>query len=131
MDYVAVIVAAAVGFAIGALWYGIFSRQWVAASGVPTNDKGAPTEGANPVTYALGFLCILVVAGMMRHILAMSTIDTVFLGTMAGLGIGLFCIAPWIALNAIYSQRPRVLILIDGGYAAIACAAMGAVLKLF
>ena len=131
MDFLAVFVTAAVGFAIGALWYGVFSRRWVAASGVPTNEHGAPRDGANPVTYAFAYLCILLVAGMMRHMFAMSPIDTVNLGVMGGLGIGLFLIAPWIALNILFSQRPKILILIDGGYAAVACAIMGGVLMLF
>jgi hypothetical protein len=131
MDWLAVIVTAIVGFAIGALWYGAFSKVWVAASGVPTDSNGAPRDGANPVTYGAAFLCILLVAGMMRHVFAMSGIDTVNLGVVAGLGIGLFFIAPWIALNVFFSQRPKVLILIDGGYAAVACAIMGGVLLLF
>lgn len=131
MDFLAVFVTAAVGFAIGALWYGVFSRRWVAASGVPTDANGAPRDGGNPVTYAFAYLCILLVAGMMRHVFAMSTITTVNLGVMGGLGIGLFLIAPWIALNILFAQRPKILILIDGGYAAIACAIMGGVLMLF
>ena len=131
MDYLAVIVTAAIGFAIGALWYGIFSKAWVAASGVPTDANGAPRGGANPVTFAGAYLCILLVAGMMRHVFAMSAITTPGLGVMAGLGIGLFFIAPWITLNVLFSQRPRGLALIDGGYAALACAVMGGVLMLF
>lgn len=131
MDFLAVFVTAAVGFGIGALWYGVFSRRWVAASGVPTDERGAPRAGANPVTYAFAYLCILLVVGMMRHVFAMSAITTVNLGVMGGLGIGLFLIAPWIALNILFAQRPKILILIDGGYAAIACAIMGGVLLLF
>ncbi|PWE29504.1 DUF1761 domain-containing protein [Pararhodobacter marinus] len=131
MDYLAVIVTAAVGFAIGALWYGIFARPWVAASGVPTDEKGAPRDGANPVTWAGAYLCILLVAGMMRHVFNMSAVVSVNDGVVAGLGIGLFFIAPWVALNILFAQRPKVLILIDGGYAAIACAIMGGVLMLF
>ncbi|MBN8293539.1 DUF1761 domain-containing protein [Rhodobacter sp. NTK016B] len=131
MDFLAVIVTAVVGFAIGALWYGVFSRAWVAASGVPTDDKGAPRDSANPVTYLGAYLCILLVVGMMRHIFTMSAVVSVNDGVVAGLGIGLFLIAPWIALNIFFSQRPKVLILIDGGYAAIACAIMGGVLVLF
>lgn len=130
MDILAVVVAAAAGFAVGAIWYGVFARVWIPASGVPTDARGAPRAGADPVTYALAFLCILLVAGMMRHIFSMAGLDTVNSGVVGGLGVGLFCIAPWVALNVLFSQRPRVLILIDGGYAAIACGIMGGVLLL-
>ena len=131
MDYVAVIITAVIGFGIGAVWYGVFSRAWVAASGVPTDASGAPGGVNNPATYAGAFVCILLVAGMMRHAFAMSGIDTLSLGVVSGLGIGLFFIAPWITLNVLYSQRPRILAVIDGGYAAVACAVMGGVLMLF
>lgn len=128
MDFFAVLVAAAVGFAIGALWYGVFSKQWVAASGVPTDEKGAPKGGGMPLTYLGAYLCIVVVAGMMRHVFAMADIDTLMKGVMAGGGIGLFFIAPWITLNVLFAMRPKALAMIDGGYSAIACAAMGIVL---
>ncbi|MCW1930904.1 DUF1761 domain-containing protein [Pararhodobacter zhoushanensis] len=131
MDYLAVIVTAAIGFGVGALWYGVLSKPWVVASGVPTDANGAPRGGANPVTFAGAYLCILLVAGMMRHVFAMGGINTVGLGLMGGLGIGLFFIAPWITLNVLFAQRPKVLALIDGGYATIACAVMGGVLTLF
>lgn len=130
MDLLAVIVAAAVGFGIGAIWYGVFSKAWVAASGVPTDDRGAPANGNIPLTFAGAYLCILLVAGMMRHTFAMAQIDTLAKGLVGGLGIGLFFIAPWITLNVLFAQRPKALALIDSGYAALACAAMGGVLVL-
>ncbi len=37
---------------------------------------------------------MIVVAGMMRHIIAMSGIDTPLYGLMGGFGIGLFFITP-------------------------------------
>lgn len=128
MDVFAVIVAAAVGFAIGALWYGVFSKPWVAASGVPTDENGAPIGANSPVKYAGAFICILIVAGMMRHVFSMAEIDTMIEGLMAGGGVGLFFIAPWITLNVLFSMRPKALALIDGGYAAVACTAIGLVL---
>lgn len=128
MDFFAVIVAAAVGFAIGALWYGMFRRQWVQHSGVPTDANGAPANAGNPVTYIGAYICVMLVAGMMRHIFSMADIDTLLKGFMAGGGIGLFCIAPWITLNNLFSARAKCLCWIDGGYAAVACAAMGIVL---
>lgn len=128
MDFLAVIVAAAVAFALGALWYGLFRRQWVANSGVPTDASGAPLNGNNPVTMAAAFVCILLVAGMMRHIFHEAEINTYLKAIMAGGGIGLFIITPWITLNNLYSARPRALCWIDGGYATLACAVIGLVL---
>ncbi len=131
MQWVAVIVAAAAGFGLGAFWYNLLSKQWIEASGVPVDEAGKPAGGASPIIFAGAFLCILLVAGMMRHTLVTMGINTPASGFVTGLGIGLFFIAPWITLNVLFSARPLRLAAIDGGYAALACAIMGLVLSLF
>jgi len=74
---------------------------------------------------------MIVVSGMMRHVFAMSGIETFSSGLVSGLGIGLFFISPWIMINNAYGDRPFRLTLIDGGYATFGCAIIGAVLTLF
>jgi hypothetical protein len=71
---------------------------------------------------------MLLVAGFMRHVFAMSGIDTGMKGLVAGGGIGLFFIAPWIMINNAYGGRPFALTVIDGAYAVIGCGLMGLVL---
>ena len=68
---------------------------------------------------------------MMRHVFSLSSIAVPGAGAIAGLGVGLFFVSPWIALNNMYGLRPLRLTVIDGGYAVIACTAMGLVLMLF
>lgn len=129
MEFVNVIVAAAVAFGLGAVWYMVFSKAWIAASGVATGPDGRPVNaGARP--FVIGFIAILLVAGMMRHLLASTGLDSVAAGMQAGFGVGAFLITPWIALNAAYAGRPAALVAIDGGYATLACTAMGAILML-
>jgi len=134
MEILSVIAAAVAGFGIGAVWYLVLSKPWVADSGVPVDAQGRATGAtigrSGAVAYGGGFLCVLVVAGMMRHMLASSGIVTPWAGLVSGLGVGLFFIAPWITLNVLFAMRPMRLALIDGGYATLACAAMGLVLTL-
>ncbi|WP_417589646.1 DUF1761 domain-containing protein [Pararhodobacter oceanensis] len=130
MAYLAVIVAAIAGFAIGAVWYGVLSKQWIKAAGITVGADGKP-EGGSPLLMGFGFLCVLVVAGMMRHAFIMSGINTPMAGLVAGLGIGLFFITPWITLNALFGMKPKELPMIDGGYATLGCGVMGLVLTLF
>ncbi len=131
MEYINVIVAAIAGFALGAFWYGTFSKQWVEASGVEVDDKGQPVGMSNPMLYVGSFIIQLIVAVMMRHVLTLSGIYGIFKGSLVGAGIGLFFITPWITLNGMYCGRKFKLAMIDGGYATAACAAMGFVLTLF
>jgi len=131
MDILSVIVAAIIGFGIGAIWYNVFSKPWIADSGVPVDATGQPVGRGMAATFGGAFLCILLVAGMMRHMLTGAGVVTATGGLVSGLGVGLFFIAPWITLNVLFAMRPLRLAVIDGGYAALACAAMGLVLTLF
>lgn len=130
MELLNVLVAAAVGFGVGAVWYGVFSAQWMEASGVEVVD-GKPANNADPMPYIMGFIAMILVAGMMRHVFALSDIDTIGKGLISGFGIGLFLAAPWLMICYGFAGRPRKLLLIDGGYAALGSAAVGLVLTAF
>lgn len=131
LDILNVILATVVAFGAGAVWYMKLAEPWMAAAGIPRDAEGRPQGGMDPKVMALTFVMQLVVAGMMRHVFALGGIDTVAKGLVAGLGIGLFLIAPWIALNYANAMRPFRLTLIDAGYATLACTLMGIVLTLF
>ena len=131
MELINVLAATIAAFALGAVWYNALSKPWIEDTGIAVDEDGKPEGGANPALFASAFVCQLIVAGMMRHVFHLSGIDTVGAGAIAGLGVGLFFIAPWIALNNLYGMRPRRLTMIDGGYAALACTVMGIVLTLF
>ncbi len=131
MEFLNVLAAAFGAFALGSVWYMVLAEPWMQASGVPRGPDGKPEGGMTPGIFAMSFVLQLVVAGMMRHVFALSGIDTPGAGLVAGIGVGLFFISPWIALNNLYAMRPFRLSLIDGGYATVACAAMGLILTLF
>ena len=131
MGIISVLLAAAVGFGLGALWYMWLAEPWMEAAGIERGPDGKPKGGQDPKIFALSFLMVLLVAGMMRHTFALTAIDTLGKGIVAGIGIGLFFISPWIVLNNLYQGNPFKLSAIDAGYATLACAAMGLVLTLF
>ncbi|HEX9858248.1 MAG TPA: DUF1761 domain-containing protein [Paracoccaceae bacterium] len=130
MAFLAVLVAAAVGYGFGALWYTTLSRQWIAASGVASDTEGKPLN-KSITPFILSAIAMLVVAGMMRHMFGMAAIDTLGKGLLSGLGLGAFIALPWITINYAFAGRPRALTLIDGGHAVIGCTLIGGVLTLF
>ena len=130
MGYISVIVAAAASFAFGAAWYMALAKPWIEAANIKVDEDGRP-EGDSPLPYFMAAIAMLLVAGMMRHVFALSDIETVGKGLVSGLGIGLFFISPWIMINNAYGGRPFKLTLIDSGYAVFGCAIMGVVLTLF
>lgn len=131
MEVVNVIVAAIGAFAFGSVWYMALAKPWMAASGVPVGENGQPANSSNPMTYITGLICAILVAGMMRHVFVLSGIDTAGKGFVSGLGIGLFMAAPWLVTNYTFADRPKSLMVIDGGYATIGCAVIGLILNLF
>lgn len=130
MGYLSVIVAAAAGFAFGAIWYMTLSKPWMEAANIKVGEDGKP-ENDSPLPYIMAAIAMLLVAGMMRHVFALSDITTSGKGLISGLGIGLFFISPWIMINNAYGGRPFKLTIIDSGYAVFGCAIMGLVLTLF
>lgn len=130
MGILSVLVAAAAAYAFGAVWYMTLGNAWMQAAGIKKGPDGRP-EGFSPMPYVISAISVIVVAGMMRHVFVMSSLDTLGDGLMGGFGIGAFLVAPWLATNYAYAMRPRTLTLIDGGYAVIGCTIIGLVLTLF
>ena len=130
MGFVAVIVVAAAGFMFGAIWYMALAKPWMQAAGIKMTPEGKPDGNGSPLPFVLSAIAMLLVAGMMRHIFALSGIDAAGEGLVSGLGIGLFFISPWIMINNAYGMRPFRLTLIDGGYATFGCGLMGLILTL-
>ena len=131
MGWLAVLVAGVAAFIFGAIWYMALAKPWMAASGVALDESGQPANRSNPIPYITSLVAAILVAGMMRHVFVLSGIDTVGEGLVSGLGAGLFLSVPWLATNYGFAGRPFTLTLIDGGYAAIGSAVIGAVLTLF
>jgi hypothetical protein len=130
MEFVNVLVAAAASWAFGAGWYMMLAKPWVAAAGIEVDENGRP-KGSSPTPFILSAICMVLVAGFMRHIFASAGIDSAGKGLLSGLGVGLFFIAPWTMINNAYGMRPFRLTLIDGGYATFGCGVIGLVLTLF
>jgi Protein of unknown function (DUF1761) len=107
------------------------SKPWMEAAGVKMGADGRPEGGSSVLPFILSAVCMLLVAGLMRHVMAMSNLTTLVQGLMVGFGVGAFFIAPWTMINNAYGMRPFKLTLIDGGYAIIGCSIIGVILALF
>lgn len=127
MEYLNVLIAGFAAFASGAVWYMALSKPWMAATGITQEQS----ESGSPIIYVFSLIFSIIAAGMIRHIFALSGIDTVGEGIVSGFGIGLFVVAPWIANTCLYDTRSKSLMWINGGYPVLACTIIGLVLTLF
>ena len=128
MSFVAVILATIITFAFGALWYGVFSAPWKADSRVTLGEDGNPVNAKSPTPYLICFVALILVAGFLRLVLEQVGVASLGNALQWGLGVGLFFITPWIALNNGYATRPFRLTVIDGGYATVGCGLMALVM---
>ena len=127
MEFLNVIAAAIAAFAFGAVWYIAMSKPWMAASGVTEEQQ----KSGGPMPFVVGLVAMVIVAGMMRHLLASSGVTTMGGGAIAGLGVGAFLITPWVAMNYAFAMRKPALTVIDGVNSVVGCTIMGAVLNAF
>ena len=65
INYLAVAIAAGVGFLFGALWYGLLGKQWMAALGLTEHPKPAP--GPFVIAFAAQLVMAWVLAGVVGH----------------------------------------------------------------
>ena len=130
MELLNTVVAGIGGFVFGAVWYTIFAKPWMAASGVTVVD-GKPANQANPKPYVIGIIATIIVAGMMRHIFAGAGVEGLGRSMLYGAGLGAFIAVPWLATNYGFADRPNSLTLIDAGYSIGGSATIGLILALF
>ena len=128
VNWLAIIVATVVSWAIGAGWYMALAKQWMAAIG-KTRDQ---IDGKDPTPY----IWSVVVQLVMAYFLAL-LIPVIYGQTDAGSGL-LTGLHMWIGfvitsmiLNHRYQDKSWSLTLIDGGYLLAVLLVQGLVIGLF
>ena len=122
INYLAVLVAGIVIFALGGLWYSpvLFVKRWMALQGRTEEQMKAEAAAANmPVMYLSAFICGLLTAWVLAMILAHVGVS-VTLNAAHGALIGFMC---WLGFagatsygTALFSGKPKQLWLIDSSY---------------
>ena len=129
VNMLAVLVGAVVIFLLGGVWYSpaLFAKKWIALTGRSEAETQAGS-GAMPVAFLFAFVCGFLTSWAMAVILAHVPNVTASGGAMVG---GL-C---WIGFagatsfaNAVFSQKPKALWLIDSGYNLVSFVVAGIIL---
>lgn len=122
----AMLAAAAAGFGVGAVWYGIFGEPWVNAVG-RTREELKPS----PATYAVAVVANLLIAFVLGNLMQMFEITGWVFGLIFGFLFWLGFTIPILALNYAFARRPMSLTVIDGGHAMLNICLQGVVLASF
>lgn len=125
INYIAVIVAAIVGFAAGSVWYSAFGAAWRAALGQTEAFKPRPGP------FITAILAQLLMAYMLAGVLGHLGDVTLQNGIVGGAFIWLGFVATTIAVNDSFQGANVSLTLIDAGHWLVVLVLMGGVIGLF
>lgn len=131
INYLAVLVAAIVAFALGALWYSplLFAKPWMAAIGKTADEIKAEMAGRSmPLTYGLSFLAWLVTAFVLAHIVDYAVATTFGAGLATGLWVWLGFMITYEVIHSLFGGRNVRLSAINSGYHLVGVLIMGAIL---
>ncbi|MGH1350314.1 MAG: DUF1761 domain-containing protein [Methyloligellaceae bacterium] len=128
INYLAVLVAAIAGFAIGSVWYMILGNAWMNALG-KTREELKPTPGPFIAAFLMQLLMAYILAGAMGH-LGENTV-TVKNGVISAA----FCWAGFVLTTMFVNHRfqgsPLMLTVIDAGHWLFVLLGMGIIIGLF
>ena len=128
INWLAVIVAAAVTFALGGVWYGpLFGRTWRAAEG---QGERMPKQEKHPAfVYGLSFVLMLIAAAILAA--ALGPGPDILRAMSVGLVIGAGWVATSFGVNYLFAGRRFALFAVDAGYNIMLFPLMGLVIGLF
>lgn len=115
MNYLAIVAAVVASFIFGGVWYGVLSKQWLAALGKTEEDvKGTGMIMPMVVTVIAQLIMAWILAGLIGHLGPGQV--TVRNGMISGAFCWLGFVVTTLAVNHAYQGAKRTLTLIDAGH---------------
>jgi uncharacterized protein DUF1761 len=133
VNYLAVFVATVAGWLVGAVWYGVFSKAWVAAQG-KTMDGFKQEQAGKQLAFlpfVLVFISNLIMAVMLYGIMKHVGPFTIRAGLISGALIWFGFVATTMAANNAFQGRKPMLTVIDAGHWLAVLLVIGAILGAF
>ena len=123
LNYVGIILATVVSFALGALWFmpRVFGTFWMQENGFPDDDPGAP-----PQAYLAAFVLMLIASYVLSLIIGDDA--TPLEGLQAGLAVGAAFVAVGIGVLYLFERRSVTHFLVNAGYMIVAFSVMGTII---
>ena len=129
MNYWAVLMAAVAAWMIGALWYSLLAKPWMAAAGL---TKASIEESAGSIRgflpFVLAFVAALVMAWVLAGIMGHLGQLTIKSGVISGAFCWLGFVITTMSTNYTFGRRSPRLLAIDAGYWLAALVVMGAII---
>jgi hypothetical protein len=130
IDYWAVFLAAIAGYLVGALWYWMVGKHWMAALGLTETMLKGKDQKPSPLAYVLAFVANLAMAWVLAGLVGHLGIGQVTLknGVISAAFVWFGFVITTIAVNNSFVIRKPILIAIDGGHWLAVLLLMGAII---
>jgi len=132
IDFVAVLAAAIAGWLVGAVWYGVLGKQWMAALGAHAPGLNDPSGKRRiPIgPMVLSFFALLLMAYLLSGIILHVGAPSLRIGVISGALVWLGFTIPAITVNNAFQRQKPMLTIIDGLHWLLVLVAQGAVIGL-
>jgi hypothetical protein len=129
INYLAVLLAAAAAWVLGAGWYMALATPWMVAAGISQEKIAASkTQRRAALRFVFAFAACVIMAWVLAGIVGHLGQVTLRSGVISGLFCWLGFVITTMLVNNSFAMRSRKLLLIDGGYWLVALALMGAII---
>ena len=133
INYLAMVAAGLVSFAIGAVWYSpvMFVKEWMKAAGLD-GKKGKPSQSQMGRMYAIGLICNLIGAFVLARLLVWTRAGDDLVGALKiGGWVWLGFVAVWMINSWLYESKSIKYFAINAGYALVSVLVSAAILTLW
>ena len=129
INYLAVVVAAVAGFALGGIWYSplLFARQWVKAHGY-SEERVKEMQQSAGKAYAVAAVCQLLIALALAVLAGYIHLEHLAQGLKLGLLAWVGFAFPLGLMANVFSDKRLNVFYIDTGYQLVYLLVMGAII---
>ena len=133
INYVAVVVAAIAGYAVGALWYSpvLFGKVWMRLMEITPEKMEANKGKSMGKMYAIGFVGTLLMSYVLAHFVGMALVADISGALQLGFWLWLGFIATVLLGSVLYESRPWKLYFINAAHYLVALLVMAIILGLW
>ena len=129
INYLAVLVAGALGFGLGGVWYRLLARPWMAAHGFTSEMiRAHHGKGAGPWPLIIAFVADLIMAWMLAGVMGHLGDITIKSGVISAAFVWCGFVITTLVVNNTFGMRSAKLIIIDGGHWLAVLLLMGAII---
>ena len=127
-NLLAVLLALVASMIIGAVWYGVLAKQWMAAADFSPEQIDAVEKGGSPLIYVFTAISHLVMATVLAGLIGHLGDISLWRGIISALFVWSGFVVTTMVVNHRFQMRPWSLTFIDAGHYLLVLVAQGAII---